>query len=119
MCLRDINKMKHLKGKESHFLFDKAESKLKNELDVVRIVKTMRQLKALAHAMLSQKYRLLLKFQRANLVETSSSSSDSDDNMFDDLKLMENNDPWVKLSTYGKMKKKMSKFEGKHITELE
>jgi hypothetical protein len=39
--------------------------------------------------------------------------------MFDDLKLMENNDPWVKLSTYGKMKKKMSKFEGKHITELE
>jgi hypothetical protein len=26
--------------------------------------------------------------------------------MFDDLKLMENNDPWVKLSTYGKMKKK-------------
>lgn len=69
--------------------------------------------------MLSQKHRLLLKFQRSNLVETSSSSSDSDDNMFDDLKLMENNDPWVKLSTYGKMKKKMSKLEGKHITELE
>lgn len=60
-----------------------------------------------------------MKFQRSNLVETSSSSSDSDDIMFDDLKLMENNDPWVKLSTYGKMKKKMSKLEGKHITELE
>jgi hypothetical protein len=39
--------------------------------------------------------------------------------MFDDLKLMENKDPWVKLSTYGKMKKKMKKFEGKKITELE
>ena len=119
MCIRDINKMKHLKGKESHFLFKKAESKLKNELDVVRIVKNMRQLKSLAQAMLSQKHRLLLKFQRSNLVETSSSSSDSDNNMFDDLKLMENKDPWVKLSTYGKMKKKMKKFEGKKITELE
>jgi hypothetical protein len=39
--------------------------------------------------------------------------------MFEELKLMENNDPWVKLSTYGKMKKKMNKFEGKKITELE
>lgn len=42
MCLRDKNKMKHLKGRESHFLYEKAEKKLKSELDVVRIVKTMR-----------------------------------------------------------------------------
>jgi hypothetical protein len=39
--------------------------------------------------------------------------------MFDELKLIENKDPWIKLSTYGKMKKKMSKFEGKQISELE
>ncbi len=32
----------------SHFLFAKAESKLKNELDVVRIVKTLRKFNALA-----------------------------------------------------------------------
>lgn len=85
----------------------------------MRIVKTMRKFNALAQAMLSQKHRLLLKFQRSNLVETSSSSSDSDDNMFDELKLMENKDPWVRLSTYGKMKKMVSKFEGKQINELE
>ena len=95
------------------------ETKLKNELDVVRIVKSMRKLKALTQAILSQKHRLLLKFQRSNLVETSSSSSDSDDNMFDELKLMENKDPWVRLSTYGKMKKMVNKFEGKQISEME
>lgn len=60
-----------------------------------------------------------MKFQRTNLVETSSSSSDSDDNMFEELKLMENKDPWVRLSTYGKMKKMVSKFEGQKINELE
>ncbi len=52
-------------------------------------------------------------------METSSSSSDSDDNMFEELKLMENKDPWVRLSTYGKMKKMVSKFEGQKINELE
>ncbi len=52
-------------------------------------------------------------------METSSSSSDSDDNMFEELKLMENKDPWVRLSTYGKLKKMVSKFEGKKINELE
>ncbi len=110
MCLRDIGKMKSDKNLEPHYIFAKAETKLKNELDVVRIVKSMRKLKALTQAILSQKHRLLLKFQRSNLVETSSSSSDSDDNMFDELKLMENKDPWVRLSTYGKMKKMVNKF---------
>jgi hypothetical protein len=62
LCLKDKKKMRHLKGLEAHFLFDKAETKLKNELDVVRLVKTMRKFKALAEAMLSQKHRLLLKF---------------------------------------------------------
>jgi hypothetical protein len=119
MCLRDIGKMKNDKNLEPHYIFEKAETKLKNELDVVRIVKSMRKLKALTQAILSQKHRLLLKFQRSNLVETSSSSSDSDDNMFDELKLMENKDPWVRLSTYGKMKKMVNKFEGKQISEME
>ena len=89
-CLRNKKNMRGLKGKEAHYMFEKAEIKLKNELDVVKLVKTMRKFKALAEAMLSQKHRLLLKFQRSNLVESSSSSYDSDDNIFDELRLMEN-----------------------------
>jgi hypothetical protein len=65
-----------------------------------------------ASAMLSQKHRLLLKFQRQNLVETSSSSSDSDDNNFDELRLMENRNPMVRLVAYGKIKRKMNQFKG-------
>ena len=80
-----------------HYLLSKAEDKFNRELDIVQIVKTLRRYKMFAQAMLSQRHRLLLKFQRRNLIETSSSSSDSDDNKFDALRLMENKNPLVRF----------------------
>jgi len=53
MCLRDINRMRSDKYFETHFLFSKAEAKLKKELDVVSVVKTMRKFKAVTNAILS------------------------------------------------------------------
>ena len=53
MCLRDINRMRSDKYFETHFLFSKAEVKLKKELDVVSVVKTMRKFKAITNAILS------------------------------------------------------------------
>ena len=78
------------------------------ELDVVRIVKSLRKFKMLTQALLSQRDRLILRFQRQNLIETSSSSSDSDDNNYDPVSLMENPNPIVKLSAYGRVKKMIS-----------
>lgn len=43
-----------------------------------------------------------------NLIETSSSSSDSDNNAFDTVRLMENDNPLIRLVMYGKLKKMMS-----------
>lgn len=60
------------------------------ELDVVRIVKTLRRFKMLSQALLAQRHRLLLRYQRNNLVETDSSSPDSDDPDFDPVRGMEN-----------------------------
>ena len=60
--------------------------------------------------MLSQRHRFLLRFQRQNLIETTTSSSDSDDNAYDPMRLMENKNPLVKLVTYGKVKKMMKQF---------
>jgi len=90
-----------------------------NELDAVRIVKTLRKFKMLAQALLSQRHRMILRFQRHNLVETSSSSSDSDNNAFDPVRLMENENPLVRLVTYGKVKKMMRDFVGRDIDNLE
>ena len=52
-CLRNVKKFKYLKDYSDHYLFEKAEQKFRNELDVVRIVKTLRRYKMFAQAMLS------------------------------------------------------------------
>jgi hypothetical protein len=118
-CIRNINDDRRDKSFKKHFLFEKAKEKFMNELDAVRIVKTLRKFKMLAQALLSQRHRMILRFQRQNLVETSSSSSDSDNNAFDPVRLMENENPLVRLVTYGKVKKMMRDFVGRDIDNLE
>lgn len=54
---------------------------------------------------------MLLKFQRKNLIETSSSSQDSDtNNQFDSAKLMESKNPMIKLVFFGKLKRMMTSY---------
>jgi hypothetical protein len=48
-------------------------------------------------------------------VETSSSSSDSDDNLYDPVRMMDRQDGLVRLIIYGKLKKMMQGFVGKDI----
>ena len=64
LCLRGTDDNRRDRSVKKHFLMEKAEEKLMNELDVVRIVKTLRKFKMLAQALLTQKHRLLLRFQR-------------------------------------------------------
>lgn len=48
ICCRDIGDYRNEKAYKKHFLYEKAEEKFQNELDVVRIVKTLRKFKMLA-----------------------------------------------------------------------
>ncbi|CDW91266.1 UNKNOWN [Stylonychia lemnae] len=93
--------------------------KLELELDVIHLVKTLRKFKLLAQAQLNQQHRMLLRFQRQNLIETSSESSDSDDNHLEPLGLLESQNPMIKLVTLGKLKKMMKSFEGKSLNSIE
>ena len=52
-------------------------------------------------------------------METSSSSSDSDNNAYEPVSLMENKNPLVRLVTYGKIKKMMKQFKDCSIDDLE
>ena len=119
LCIRSIEDRRREASFKKHFLFAKAEEKFMVELDAVRIVKTLRRFKMLAQALLGQRHRMILRFQRQNLVETSSSSTDSDYNENDPLQMMEHKNPAVKLITYGRLKKMMKQFEGKPIDNLE
>lgn len=48
MCIRRVGKFRDRKHFKHHFLFKKAEDKFNNELDAIRIVKTLRKFKMLA-----------------------------------------------------------------------
>jgi hypothetical protein len=50
LCIRDIGDKDYRRKKynKKHYLFEKAEEKFMQELDVIRIVKTLRKFKMLA-----------------------------------------------------------------------
>ena len=58
ICLRCPKKNREKSNFKKHYLFQKAEDKFMNELDAIKIVKTLRKFKMLAQAMLSQKHKL-------------------------------------------------------------
>ena len=53
------------------------------------------------------------------MIETSSSSSDSDDNKMETLALMENKNPLIRLVMYSKVKKLLSQFKGNQLQPIE
>jgi len=54
---------------------------------------------------------MFVNFQRKNLIESSSSSGDSDtNNMLDQMRLMEDKNPMMRFVIFGKMKKMLNKY---------
>eukprot|EP00347_Sterkiella_histriomuscorum_P023730 403333580 len=119
MFLRDLSRYKNKKHYKKHYLYQKGEEKMNQELDVIQLVKTLRKFKLLAQAMLSQNNRMLLRFQRQNLLETASESSDSDDNNLDTMHLMESQNPLIRLVIFGKLKKMINDYKGKKPKYME
>ncbi|TNV85532.1 hypothetical protein FGO68_gene3405 [Halteria grandinella] len=96
---------------KQHFLFKKGEHKLKQELDMISLLKSMRQIKLLTQVILNQRQKMLLRFQRKNIIETSSSSCDSDfNNRVDAASLMEHQNPIVRLTIFGRIKRMVNTY---------
>lgn len=119
ICLKDLDKHKRDPEVKPHFLFEKAEDKLCSELDVVRIVRALRKFRMLSQALLHQRHRLILRFQRENLIETSTSSSNSEDEIYEPMRTMEHEEPYVRLYAYGNVKRMMKEFKGRKIENME
>ena len=61
--------------------------------------------------MLNQRQKVLLRFQRKNLIETSSSSEQSDlESKNDTIRLMDSKNPLIQLGVYGKLKRIVSTY---------
>ncbi|CDW74033.1 UNKNOWN [Stylonychia lemnae] len=119
ICLRRKQSLRFDKQNKVHYLFRKGKKKLKKELDIIKLLKSLRKFKLLQQAMLPQKSRVLLSYQRFNLIETDSSSSDSDDDKKQTTTLMESKNPLIRLFMYGKIKKMMQQFLDKNVEPLE
>jgi hypothetical protein len=81
--------------------------KLEKELDVVKLIRSIRKLRLLSKIILTKRGRMLMKFSRTNLIESSNSSSDSDDNKYDIVKLKQSKNSLVRLSSAIKIKKSL------------
>ena len=105
---------------KKHYQFNEGEDKLFDELDVITLLKTMRRVKLLAQTLLTQQQKMVLKFQRKNIIESSSSSGDSDTvNKFDMMNMMESKNPNVRLSVYGKIKKVINSYKNMELSEID
>ena len=101
----------HLK---QHFLYQKANEKLEQELDVVNLIRSIRKLKLMTKLLLAPRIRTLLKFSRRNLLESNSSSSDSDHHKYDVMKLLDSSNKLIKLSVMAKVKRHLKHYEDHH-----
>jgi len=127
LCLRSVKFLKFSGTREEwnqamrkHYHYKEGEDKLFDELDVVSLLKSMRRVKLLTQTLLSQRQKLLLKFQRKNIIESSPSSGDSDtNNKFETLNLMESTNPMQRLVIFSKIKKMITSYRDTNIDEAD
>ena len=63
---------------------------------------------------------MILRFQRKNLIETDSSSQDSDNNhKYDSIRLMESKNPMIRLVLFGKMKKMIQSYSNSNLHSID
>lgn len=89
-------------------LFQRGHEKIERELDVINLVKSIRQLRLMSQYLLTPNERLLLKFQRKNVIVTASSSSDSDHHKYDTMRLLDSRKNLVKLRQAVKIKRTLN-----------
>lgn len=89
-------------------LYQRGNEKLERELDVINLMKATRQLRLMSQFLLSKEERTLLKFQRKNVIETTSSESDSDHHTYDTVKLLDSRKDLIKLRQAVKIKRQLN-----------
>lgn len=80
ICCKTTKRIKLNPELKKHVIYERGSKKLLQELDCVTLLRSIRQLKLLTNIFLNQNQKLMLRFQKKNLIETEESSTDSDNN---------------------------------------
>ncbi|CDW72606.1 UNKNOWN [Stylonychia lemnae] len=119
VCLRSKDSIKKNKAFKQHLKYERGNEKLERELDVVNLLKSIRQLKALLSTILPIRSRLLLKFSKKNLLQSSSSSSESDFHNHDLMRDLNSKNNFKKLAAVVKLKKALSHYKANQMDQNE
>eukprot|EP00347_Sterkiella_histriomuscorum_P011755 403371224 len=83
----DLGLVKHLDSHRNIYLFKKGVKKINNEFDALSMLKLMKQVKLLTTTLLNPSQRLMLGFQKKNVLDSDSSNQNSEE---DDVRLVKN-----------------------------
>ncbi|CAI2387803.1 unnamed protein product [Moneuplotes crassus] len=102
-----------------HLYYEIGQEKLLEELDCVTIIKSVRQLKLLTLVLLTKSQKFMMKFQRNNVIDSSSSGT-SDEGQMNIISLMEKsqNIQHSKLVDK-KINKAITRFKNKKLQEVD
>ena len=112
-CLK--KRAKRLKNEDdyrNHYLYYKGVKKLSREFDAINLLKLMKQVKLLVQVLLNPTQKMLLGFQRQNVIDSDSSEEDlgDDEDGIQIIKKMKSQNEFVKLMTLGRVKRDLNKY---------
>ena len=73
----------------------------------------------MSKVLLEPSNRMLLKFQRKNIIETTTSSSDSDDHKYDTMKMLDNKKDLLKLSAIARIRRSLKYYEKNKLKNID
>ena len=114
-CWRDkyVKQRKREDQFRNHYIYKKGKAKIENEFDAINLLKLLKQLKLLLSVLMNPTQKMLLGFQRKNVLDSDSSDHRSDDEKQLIQKLRSDNS-FVKLMTLGKVKKDLQAYLATH-----
>eukprot|EP00347_Sterkiella_histriomuscorum_P017124 403350573 len=105
-----LKKMKRDKNNRNNYLFHKGVEKINKEFDVISLMKLMKQFKLLTKILLNPTQRILLGFQKRNVLDSESSSNDSEDDEIELTRKIRSDNKFVTLMSLGKLKKHIDTY---------
>eukprot|EP00347_Sterkiella_histriomuscorum_P007363 403349230 len=114
-CFRKQSKLKEQKDQDNNrniYLFHKGVKKIDHEIDAISLMKLMKQVKLLTLILLNPTQKMMLGFQKKNVLD-SDSSDEGDKNYQEEVRLMQkvkSLNPMAKLITLAKIKKQIKEY---------
>jgi len=121
LCWVKCRKEKSMRLKKNfrdQVYYNVGQDKLVNELDWVTIIKSIRRLKILTQILLNKKQRFLLKFQRNEVIDSSSSGT-SDEGQINIIDLMKSSNTAYKKMINGKIQRNMTSLKNKPFKDID